>query len=379
MRTSERILIFALLALLSAACSDKTSKIEDFDKNVYSPEYASGFDIKGAEGKQSTLITITNPWQGADSVTTQLFIARGGETPPESFSGQILEGEANRIVAMSSTHIAMLDAIGSADKIVGVSGIDYISNPKILARRDSIGDIGPETHADYELLLSLQPDIVLLYGVNGASGMEEKLRELGIPYMYVGDYLEQSPLGKAEWLVALSEITGQRDKGVKTFAEIPRRYNALKKRAAEAVGAAPKVMLNTPYNDTWFMPSTDNYSVRLIIDAGGDYIYNKNTGNASAPIDTEEAYLLASQADVWINPGMARSLADVRSMAPKIADTPVFRSGNVFNNNLRSTAAGGNDYYESGIVRPDLVLRDLIKIFHPELITEDFVYYQQLK
>lgn len=379
MRTSERILIFALLTLLSAACSDKTSKIEDFDKNVYSPEYASGFDIKGAEGKQSTIITITNPWQGADSVTTQLFIARGGETPPESFSGQILEGEANRIVAMSSTHIAMLDAIGSADKIVGVSGIDYISNPKILARRDSIGDIGPETHADYELLLSLQPDIVLLYGVNGASGMEEKLRELGIPYMYVGDYLEQSPLGKAEWLVALSEITGQRDKGVKTFAEIPRRYNALKKRAAEAVGAAPKVMLNTPYNDTWFMPSTDNYSVRLIIDAGGDYIYNKNTGNASAPIDTEEAYLLASQADVWINPGMARSLADVRSMAPKIADTPVFRSGNVFNNNLRSTAAGGNDYYESGIVRPDLVLRDLIKIFHPELITEDFVYYQQLK
>lgn len=379
MRTSERILIFALLTLLSAACSDKTSKIEDFDKNVYSPEYASGFDIKGAEGKQSTIITITNPWQGADSVTTQLFIARGGETPPESFSGQILEGEANRIVAMSSTHIAMLDAIGSADKIVGVSGIDYISNPKILARRDSIGDIGPETHADYELLLSLQPDIVLLYGVNGASGMEEKLRELGIPYMYVGDYLEQSPSGKAEWLVALSEITGQRDKGVKTFAEIPRRYNALKKRAAEAVGAAPKVMINTPYNDTWFMPSTDNYSVRLIIDAGGDYIYNKNTGNASAPIDTEEAYLLASQADVWINPGMARSLADVRSMAPKIADTPVFRSGNVFNNNLRSTAAGGNDYYESGIVRPDLVLRDLIKIFHPELITEDFVYYQQLK
>lgn len=379
MRTSERILIFALLALLSAACSNKTSKIEDFDKNVYSPKYASGFDIKGAEGKQSTIITITNPWQGADSVTTQLFIARGGETPPESFSGQILEGEANRIVAMSSTHIAMLDAIGSADKIVGVSGIDYISNPKILAHRDSIGDIGPETHADYELLLSLQPDIVLLYGVNGASSMEEKLRELGIPYMYVGDYLEQSPLGKAEWLVALSEITGQRDKGVKTFAEIPRRYNALKKRAAEAVGAAPKVMLNTPYNDTWFMPSTDNYSVRLIIDAGGDYIYNKNTGNASAPIDTEEAYLLASQADVWINPGMARSLADVRSMAPKIADTPVFRSGNVFNNNLRSTAAGGNDYYESGIVRPDLVLRDLIKIFHPELITEDFVYYQQLK
>lgn len=379
MKTSERIIILSLLTLLFAACGHKTSDIADFDTEVYTPQYASGFDIKGAEGKQSALLTVTNPWQGADSVTTRLFIARNGEEAPEGFTGQILKGDAHRIVAMSSTHIAMLDAIGAADRVVGVSGIDYISNPKIQARRDSIGDIGTEANADYELLLSLSPDIVLLYGVNGASNMEGKLRELGIPYMYVGDYLEQSPLGKAEWLMVLAEITGQRDKGELTFAGIPARYNALKKLVAEAGEKAPAVMVNTPYNDTWFMPSADNYSVQLIRDAGGDYIYNKNSGNSSTAIDMEEAYILASKADVWINPGMARSLADVREMAPKVADSPVFTAGKVFNNNLRSTAAGGNDYYESGIVNPDLVLRDLIKIFHPGLVKEDFVYYQQLK
>lgn len=379
MNTSERIIILSLLTVLFAACGDKASDITDFDTEVYTPQYASGFDIKGAEGKQSTLLTVTNPWQGADSVTTRLFIARDGEEAPEGFTGQVLDGDAHRIVTMSSTHIAMLDAIGAADRVVGVSGIDYISSPKIQARRDSIGDIGTEANADYELLLSLDPDIVLLYGVNGASNMEGKLRELGIPYMYVGDYLEQSPLGKAEWLVALAEITGQRDKGEQTFAGIPARYNALKKLVADAGEKAPAVMLNTPYNDTWFMPSADNYSVQLLRDAGGDYIYTKNSGNSSTAIDMEEAYMLASKADVWINPGMARSLADVREMAPKVADTPVFTAGKVFNNNLRSTAAGGNDYYESGIVNPDLVLRDLIKIFHPGLVKEDFVYYQQLK
>lgn len=93
----------------------------------------------------------------------------------------------------------------------------------------------------------------------------------------------------------------------------------------------------------------------------------------------EEAYLLASKADVWLNPGMAQSLADVRSMAPKFTDTPVMKNGAVYNNNRRVTAAGGNDFYESAVVAPDAVLRDLVKIFHPELAEEDFVYYRKLE
>lgn len=368
-----------LLALALAACQSKQSKIEDFNKTLYAPEYASGFDIKGAEGKESTLITVNNPWQGADSVQTQLFIARNGESAPEGFTGQVLNGDAKRIVAMSSTHIAMLDAVDAADKVVGVSGIDYISNENVQSRRDSVGDVGFEGNINYELLLSLDPDIVLLYGVNGASAMEGKLKELGIPFMYVGDYLEESPLGKAEWMVALSEVTGQRDKGEEVFKGIPVRYNALKKKVADNALDSPSVMLNTPYNDAWFMPSTKSYAVQLIQDAGGDFIYKKNTGNASQPVDMEEAYLLASQADMWLNLGMANTLDDVKAMVPKFTDIRCFRNGDVYNNNLRTNAAGGNDYYESAVVNPDIVLRDLVKIFHPELVQEDFVYYKKLK
>lgn len=380
MQKCKSFLSLCLLIVLLAACNGKkTASISDFSNQLYTPEYASGFSIKGADGYESSIITVTNPWQGADSITTQLFIARGGESAPEGFTGQVLEGDASRIVAMSSTHIAMLDAVGEAGRVVGVSGIDYISNPVISANRDSIGDVGYEGNINYELLISLDPDLVLLYGVNGASSMEGKLNELGIPFMYVGDYLEESPLGKAEWMVALSEVVGKRTEGEQVFGGIPVRYNDLKKRVADTVLDAPSVMLNTPYGDSWFMPSTESYVARLVKDAGGDYIYKKNTGNASLPIDLEEAYKLTSEADMWLNVGMANSLDELRTSCPKFSDTRCFRNGSVWNNNLKTNAAGGNDYYESAVVNPDILLRDLVKIFHPELVEEDFVYYRRLK
>ena len=379
MNALKNLSLVLLLSLAFTGCHNKSSKLNDFNQPVYIPEYATGFDIKGADGKESVLITVTNPWQGADGVTTWLFIARNGEDIPEGYNGQVLEGEAKHIVAMSSTHIAMLDAIGEAGRITGVSGLDYISNPDIQARRDSVGDVGYEGNINYELLLALDPDLVLLYGVNGASSMENKLKELGIPFMYVGDYLEESPLGKAEWMVALSEVVDKREKGKKTFATIPAQYNALKKKVAENAKNSPTVMLNIPYGDSWFMPSTESYAIRLISDAGGNYIYKKNTGNASKPIDLEEAYLLASDADMWLNVGLLNTLDELKASCPKFVDTRCFKTGNVYNNNARVNSSGGNDYFESAVVHPELVLRDLVKIFHPELVEEDFVYYKKLK
>lgn len=382
--------VVAMAALaLSAACGRVGGSGERVDtgqlnKVLYKPRYASGFEIRGAEdGGASTLVRVRNPWQGADSVVSELLIVRDGAQVPEGFKGQVLKGDARRVVVMSSSHVAMLDAVGAVDRVVGVSGIDYVWNKRVQARRDSVGDVGYEGNVNYELLMGLDPDLVLLYGVNSRSAMEGKLAELGIPYMYVGDYLEESPLGKAEWMVAVAEVVGRREEGERVFAEIPVRYNALKERVAQATRGSKyepyRVMLNAPYGDSWMMPSVENYSVRLITDAGGVYIYRENTGNASRPIDMEEAYRLASQADVWLNPGQATSLDDVARMCPKFTDTRVFSNGEVYNNNARTNAAGGNDYWESAVVRPDVILRDLVKIFHPELVREDYVYYKQLK
>ena len=369
--------LLASLLLLVSCVSNKKTSLEAFNQDIYTPEYASGFKILGADNVQSTLIQVFNPWQGAKDVEMSYFISRNGEQAPAGFTGPTIPAGAKQIVCMSSSYIAMLDALGQADRIVAVSGIDYVSNPYIIAHKDSIKDMGPEMN--YELLLGLKPDVVLLYGIGDAqTAVTDKLKELSIPYMYVGEYLEESPLGKAEWMVALSELTDSREKGIEIFSEIPKRYQTLKDLTA-SVEQRPTVMFNTPWNDSWIMPSTKSYMAQLVNDAGADYIYKENTSNSSAPIGLETAYGLIQKADYWINVGMASTLDELKAVNPKFTDAKSVREKTAYNNNLRLTATGGNEYWESAVVRPDIVLRDLIHIFHPELVSDSLYYYRHLE
>ena len=379
MKKKSTISILTLLCLfvLTGCVSNKKTSLEAFKQDVYTPEYATGFKILGADNSASTLIQISNPWQGAKNVEMSYFISRNGEQAPTGFTGPVIRVGAKRIVCMSSSYIAMLDAIGQTDRIVGVSGIDYVSNPYVLAHKESIRDMGAEMN--YELLIGLKPDVVLLYGIGDAqTSVTDKMRELSIPYMYVGEYLEESPLGKAEWLIALSELTDSREKGIEVFREIPRRYQALK-TLTESVEQRPTVMFNTPWNDSWVMPSTQSYMAQLVADAGADYIYKENVSNSSTPIGLETAYGLIQKADYWINVGVASTLDELKAVNPKFADAKAVREKTVYNNNLRLTPTGGNDYWESAVVRPDVVLRDLIHIFHPELVTDSLYYYRHLE
>ncbi len=373
------VALVAITLLFGACVNGGTHSLEDYKIDLYTPRYATGFKILAAENSTSSVIEVSNPWQGAKGVTTHLFIAREGESAPSNFEGQIIKNDAERIVCMSSTQIAMLDAVDCAEHVVGVSGIDYISNEYVTSHKASIADVGYEGNLNYELLLSLNPDLVLIYGMNGASTMEAKLSELNIPFAYIGEYLEESPLGKAEWMVAIAEIVGRREEGESHFSAIPQRYNALKESVKERA-SKPKVMINTPYGDSWVMAPNGSYVAQLIADAGGDYIYAANSKSTrSESVDIEEAYLMASKSDLWINLGLLNSLADLRSQFPKFADVPCVVRGEVYNSNKKLTSSGGNDYWESGVVNPDIVLRDLITIFHPELATDSLMYYKKLE
>lgn len=392
------IILGILLPLLLTGCGgggsagsggsdDVTASYTD---TVYAPRHALGFRVTAPERPASDhatplLVSVFNPWQGADDTCYRLLILPEGSDAsavPAGFDGSVITGSAKRIVAMSSTHVAMLDAIGAADRIVGISGLDFISSAQVAKRRDEIADIGYEGNIDYEVLAGAHPDLVLLYGVNAASSMEPKLRELGIPFIYIGDYLEQSPLGKAEWMLALGAITGRMHHAARTFAPVEKSYE----QTANLVGSFarkpyPKVMVNAPQGDGWLMPPTGSYIARLIADAGGDCLYKENTGNSSRPIDMERSWALMSQADVWLNPGAVSSMEQLIELAPRMADTPPVKNGNVWNNNNLTTPGGGNDFYESGTVRPDIVLLDLVRILHPELSdsTSTTVYYHRLK
>jgi iron complex transport system substrate-binding protein len=348
------------------------SGVEEFSDTLFCPNHASGFIID-TDGKGNTLIRVTQPWQGS-AVEEQRLAIFESEEAAKGYAGEYIVGAADRVVCMSTSHVAMLDAIGRADAVVGVSGKQYIMNEQV-ANNPAVKDVGYDSNLNYELLVMLNPDVVLMYGVTAEnSAVTSKLRNLGIPYLYLGDYTEESPLGKAEWLVAVAEIVGCRERGVEHFEAVAARYEAVKS-GVKCGESRPKVMFNLPYQDVWYMPTDDSYMVQLVEDAGGEYIYKgENTSRGSTAVSLEEAYMLVSKSDIWLNAGQCSSLDDLRSAAPHFVDTRVVQSGEVYNNNRRRTAVGGSDFWESAIVRPDVVLADLAAIISG---AEGKLYYYQ--
>ncbi len=370
-----RILVYFIAATIAIGCNQLATEDDHiFDEVAYAPEHASGFVIE-CDSEQNTIIRVTRPWQGNAPAEQTLAIFQSQEAAA-NYRGQHIIGPAERIVCMSSSYIAMLDAVGKASSVVGVSGKSYIFN-SVVSSNPAVKDIGYDSNIDYEALLMLRPDVVLMYGINSEdSTVTAKLRELNIPYLYLGDYTEQSPLGKAEWVVAIGEIVGCREVAEQLFSDIVERYNAIK--ATLNTGHRPKVMFNLPYQDVWYMPSDDSYIVRLVEDAGGEYIYKgKNPTGGSRGISLEEALLLVNRADIWLNPSQVLTLEELRTVAPHFAASKVVKSGNVYNNNRIRTSYGGSDFWESAIVRPDVVLNDLASILSGN--DSELYYHHKLK
>lgn len=372
------------LALHAAICSalmmlvgcGNGNAVRISGEEAYSPRHAEGFTIYSTDGK-STVVEVRNPWQGAEGVVTQLFVSRGGENPPEGFDGVTVEAPVGRVVCFSSTHVAFLDAVGASDAVKGVSGGDYISNEKIRAKYASgeVRDVGYDTNVNYELLAGMRPDVVFIYGVGGENTtVTDKFRELRIPYVYVGDYLETTPLGKSEWVVVFGELTDTRKKAEDIFAVTEQRYDSLRTEAS-LMEDRPKVMLNAPYRDVWFVPGDRSYMAALIKDAGGHYIFEGDDSSVSRPISGESAYLASLKADVWLSPNQATTIAELRTQNPKFTDIRCVEGKRVYNCTRRRTPNGGSDFWESGALYADRVLRDVILCLHPEADDGQGMYY----
>lgn len=369
------IFTLCLLALGSAVlsgCAGHGERLELKD-TLYTPLYAKGFTITGDSTGQ-VLITTMAPWGGA-SEPSQLLITAGNEAP-EGFGGQALKAPAKRVIAMASTQVAFLRELGALDRLVGVSGKHFMSDPWVHSQ--NLPDVGEPGNANYETILALKPDLILLYGVESSNPMEGKLKELGIPYLYIAEHLEQHPLGKAEWMVPLAYALGVEQKAQQAFTPIATSYNTLAQKVQQASATPVPVMFNAPFAGQWFVPNNNSYLVKLVTDAGGRFVYTDNNSDRSQPISLETAAMLMNKAQYWLNPGEAESIRQLTDQTPVLAQAPCIRHGNVFNNNARRTPGGGNDYYESGVVRPHILLADLLSILHPEISSDTLTYYKRL-
>lgn len=293
-----------------------------------------------------------------------------------------VEGFVDNIICMSSSHVAALDALGADSLITAVSGIRYITNPDLRTRHEGNGkalyDIGYEQSLDYERILSLSPDILVSYTISGVEPpYMTKLRSLGIPVLVLHDHLEEHPLARAEYIRLFGVLTGRSEMADSLFDAVRAKYEALVRESDDIIDTK-KVLLNVPYGDAWYVPGAESYMARIIRDAGGEVLGSGPGTSSSRVISLEQAYLLSKEADIWLNPGHCRSrtgLSSLHQLFPSFG--PLAEGLPIYNNTLRTTPEGGNDFWESGAMRPDLVLEDLISIFRNE--SDSLTYFFPLK
>lgn len=326
---------------------------------------------------------------------------------PQGAAPDTLVPPLKRMVCMSSSYVGYLDAIGASASAVGVSGKDYLGNPRVKA---AAVEVGYDAALDYEAIVRARPDVFLTYAVGAVEPPYlSKLRDLGIRCVVLSEHLESHPLARAEYVKLFGALTGRSSQADSVFTSVRDRYLSLvqhpdsevvqagsaavragsaaakdKSAATDQVGAAltqtgpaiaragiapgplvstrRKVLINIPYADIWYIPGGDNYMARLVQDAGGELLGSVPGRQESGTIGLEQAYAYAQEADVWLNPGWCRTRDQLRSVHPLFRDFPVLGRA-VWNNTLQETPGGGNLFWETGPVHPDWIIEDLVHIF----------------
>jgi len=373
----------AFLLLFMGSCH--TQRLKDYNMpETLSPvriRYAQGFRIDTATGY--VRMDVLKPWQGQQIRKFRYVITDNKDEAQKNPGFLRIRKDPERIICTSTTHIAFLDQLGKLDKIVAISGKTLINNPYILKkiRKGKISDIGYDKNMDYEQIVRLHPDLVFLYGVGPEiNATVSRLSSLNIPAVIVGDYLEPSPLGRTEWIKFLAAFFGKEKEAVRWFDSLAVRYEKARIIPGGRKEKHPLVMTGLPWNEVWYVSGNDGILAAFIRDAGGKYVWEDLKDTDAVPMDIEQVYRKAGSSEVWINCGTASSLQDLLHTDKRLELFAPVKTGRVYNNNARINDHGGNDYWESGVVHPDLILQDLLHIFHPTPADGcHLFYYRHLK
>ena len=340
------IYVYIAAAAILAACAASDGR----PKASPSCEYASYFDILA----DSAVVAIS-PFDGSRDTV-------------------LVMRPLSRIICMSSTNVACLSAIGADSLVAAVSGAGYLAKLPY----EGVPDIGYEAALDYEKILEIKPDLLVTYVVSGAEPQYiTKLRSLGVPVLVLHDHLENHPLARAEYVRLFGALTGRLEQADSVFDFVKERYEILADSVKD--NSRVKVLLNIPYADAWYIPGAENYMSQLVRDAAGEVLGAEAGASKSRVISLEDAYNLSRNADIWLNPGHCRTRSQLAAVHQLFSSfSPLANGLPIYNNTLRTTPEGGNDFWESGAVRPDLILEDLIQVFHSDG-DGDLNYYFRLE
>ncbi|PNQ72516.1 ABC transporter substrate-binding protein [Hanstruepera neustonica] len=365
--------LFSLLILiLLFNCKEDKGTTRELPPLSYTSENARGFDIQTNENY--AILSIKNPWPKADKTFRYALIPRENLATitlnKDEFDG-IISTPVKKIVVTSTTHIPALELLNVEKTLVGFPGTNYVSSKKTRALIDSgnIRELGKNDGINTEVLLELQPEVVVGFGIDGNNKTFETIKKSGIPILYNGDWVEETPLAKAEWIKFFGVLFNKSQKADSIYNNIKKDYFDAKQLASK-VKKSPTVLSGALHKDVWYLPSGTSPEAQLLKDANVNYLWKDVTGEGSLALNFEAVFSKAKQADIWLSPSYYNSLKALKDANEHYIEFSAFKNKHVYSFVNTAGPTGGVTYYEEGTSRPDLVLKDIIKICHPELLPE---------
>lgn len=366
----KKIALFILLiTVLSCKDENKIVITETIEGEEMLLKYAKGFSIITFDGYK--ILEIKNPWPNAEKSFKYVLSS-------DKSKGEITN-PIEKIVVTSTTHIPALELLGVEQTLVGFPGTDYVSSKKTRQRIENglVRELGKNEGINTEILLELNPDVVIGFGIDGVNKTFETIQKANIPVIYNGDWVETSALAKAEWIKFFGALYNKEKEADSIFNTIEANYLKAKK-IASASKTKPTVLCGAMHKDVWYLPNGTSPEAQFLKDANVNYLWSETIGKGSLSLSFESVFDKAKDAELWLSPSYYVSMKAIEKANQHYTKFEAFKQGNVYSFSNTTGETGGVLYYELGTARPDLVLKDIIKICHPELLENYQPYFFKL-
>lgn len=368
--------VFLLLIIASfLSCSNSSKKGTDglTSNNSLAIKYAAGFKVYYF--KDYKQVIVNSPWtKGAVYARYYLVSDSATVTPGDGIKVQV---PLKTVASSAVTHFEFLSMLGELETVKGICLANIIYNATLRERisEGKVIDLGDAFHINLEKVLQLKPQALMMSGYNQNDPNALRITQAGVPVIYNNEWMETSLLGRAEWIKFVAAFYNKEKQADSLFQTVENRYNDIKNKAAK-VKNKPNIMAGSNFRGTWYMPAGHSFMGHLFADAGTRYYYSKDTTTGSLPLNVETVLKNFSQTDVWLNCNYA-SLNDLLKADSKHSLFNPVKNKQVYNFNKRMLPSGANDFWESAIARPDLILADVIAILHPEILPDYQLFYAE--
>lgn len=378
------IALFLTLSIALVSCEQKpkdnsSENLEIAEKQEILIEDAVNFSM-WKQGN-NTYIEVPQSYKGAPTSTKYLLVPKTDTVPDHDEDIIIIRTPVEKMVCTATVHLPAIEMLNEIDALVGFPSTKFISSEKINERVKSgnIQELGMDSKLNMETLTSLEPEAVFGYTLNGNSQDLEQVNRLGIPVILQAAYLEKTPLGRAEWVKFIGAFFNKQELAEQKYKEIKSAYLAVKEKV-KTTENKPTAFTGVVYNDVWYVPGGESWPAKLLDEAGVNYLWANDSSSGSMSMAFEAVYDKAAEADQWIGAAQYKSLQELLQSNERYAQFKAFKEGEVYAYIKRINENGGNDYFEAGTARPDLILSDLVKIAHPELLPDyEMYFYEKLK